>query len=296
MNILKKLKRKIAYLIYNKNIRYINDENIRDYFFTLKKDKKPHGISAMLRAKNEESKIELCLHSIYETFDEIVFIDNGSTDSTLAIVKKIKSDLDTQDNKIKILEYPFSIARCGEEHENTSDTSIHSLVYYYNWCSIHSLVYYYNWCLSNARYNYVVKWDADMYLRPSGQKSFRDFLLNIQNTEHRVSVPIQTVYIDSKADAYAADKEINREIQAFPNRPYIRYKKSALWEELKSDFFIPRIVYPDIDIYEIKDTREDEFSHWTNTNFTTARKQTEWENYNLIRQGIIDNNFTRIDL
>ncbi|MFO1092555.1 MAG: hypothetical protein U0992_04465 [Planctomycetaceae bacterium] len=40
------------------------------------------GVTAMLRIKNER-KICTCLESIYDLFDELVIIDNGSTDQIL---------------------------------------------------------------------------------------------------------------------------------------------------------------------------------------------------------------------
>ncbi len=42
----------------------------------------------MLRVKNEEVSIAACLQSIYELFDEIVLIDNGSSDRTLEIAQE----------------------------------------------------------------------------------------------------------------------------------------------------------------------------------------------------------------
>ena len=142
---LKKLKRKIAKVIYNRDRRFTNLEGERAYEFTLAGSSKPDGSSAILRAKNEELFIAGAIRSIYNAFDEIVVIDNGSTDSTYDVVKSLKSEID-KDGKIKLLQYPFAIARCGDDHTNTDENSVHSLVYYYNWC------------LSHATFNYVLKW------------------------------------------------------------------------------------------------------------------------------------------
>jgi len=238
----------------------------------------------MIRAKNEESKVALSLESMYDAFDEIVFVDNGSTDTTVDIVQKLKEKIDKKDI-IKIYSYPFPIARCGDEHSVTDENSVRSLAYYYNWC------------LSKATFNYVVKWDADMYLLPDAKRPFRSFLLDLQDKEEgRVVMPIQTVYIDLKGDVYESEGEINQEYRAAPNRPYVRYHKGELWEVQKTDFFLPTIRYPDIHVYEIKDTREDEFSHWTTTSFTTHRKKKEWENYNKVRDGRVDSDFKKIEM
>ena len=55
-------------------------------------------------------------------------------------------------DRLEVHSYPFSIARCGEEHLGTPAESVHSLVYFYNWS------------FSHVRTGYVLKWDADMVL------------------------------------------------------------------------------------------------------------------------------------
>lgn len=279
----KKVKGTVLRTVFNRDMQFRNIENNKNYFFTLEAKTKPAGISAMIRSKNEETKIERCIRSIYDVFDEIVYIDNGSTDSTLQIVANLKKNLDKA-NKIKIFEYPHKIARCGAEHAETHPNSLHSLVYYYNWC------------LSKTTRDVVVKWDADMYLIPKGVEAFRSFLIGLQGSDVLAWIPVQTVYIDSNGHAYARNDEINGELRIFPNRPYVRFHKAESWEILTPSFDIRRIKYTSVDVYEIKDTRENEFSHWTDTNFPTPRKQREWTNYNLVRRGEISSGFTKVDL
>ena len=48
-------------------------------------------LSVVISAYNEESKIEDCLKSVQEVSDEIIFIDNSSTDATVTIAKKYTS-------------------------------------------------------------------------------------------------------------------------------------------------------------------------------------------------------------
>lgn len=132
--------------------RFTNSEKNSKFNFSI--PNKPllrNGISALLRIKNEEKKIELCLNSIYEIFDEIIFVNNGSTDRTLKIVQEFKR-LKDQKNKIKMFDYPFEISRCGAENERTDEYSVHSLSYFYNFT------------LSRASYEWVCKWDGDMIL------------------------------------------------------------------------------------------------------------------------------------
>ena len=94
---------------------FTNRECFVNFDFSLMANRKPRGVSGMVRVKNEESKIYYCLSSIYDVFDEIVLVDNASTDRTLDIAREFKNEKDKA-GKIKIYFYPFKLARCGDEH------------------------------------------------------------------------------------------------------------------------------------------------------------------------------------
>jgi glycosyltransferase involved in cell wall biosynthesis len=227
----------------------------------------------MLRVKNEESKIYHSLKSIYPVFDEIVLVDNGSTDHTLAIAREFKIKEDTA-AKIKIYFYPFNIARCGGENSRTPEDSVHSLAYYYNWC------------LSKCSYRYVCKWDGDMVLRKDVRESFRRFLKEIQRKKNYGWVlDGQTVYRDGKRRYYLAKGEVNGEVAIFPNRIRTRYRKVELFELLSSDPPLRQARFPGVVFYELKFTDENEFSHWSVSDFPTKRKQRESENFELVKSG-----------
>ena len=259
--------------------RFRNAEGQAEYNFSLSSGRKPAGISAMLRVKNEEALIHQCLDSIYDTFDEIVVIDNGSEDRTLELVRQFASEHD-HENKIQVEQYPFNIARCGTEHENTSEDSLHSLVYYYNWC------------LSRCTRSYVCKWDADLLLN-SGQPArerLRQFLTNSSRNRPLVvgQLDVQTIYIDKNGSRFHSNHEVNREVRAFPNTASIFFEKAPLWEQLKIPPDIPMWTFSTSGIEEIKDVRLDEFSHWTPGAALSPRKELEFENYNLIKQKLVE--------
>lgn len=54
-------------------------------------------LSVVISAFNEEKKIEDCLKSV-SFADEIIFVDNSSTDQTLKIAKKYNSKIFTREN------------------------------------------------------------------------------------------------------------------------------------------------------------------------------------------------------
>jgi len=228
----------------------------------------------MLRVKNEESKIDSCLKSIADLFDEIVFVDNGSTDATMEIVRNFKHQQDKED-KIKIYSYPFKIARCGTEHFNTPEDSVHNLAYYYNWA------------LSRCSFRYVWKWDGDMILRKEARRPLRRLFADIQKDEPKCFVVFgQTVYRDLEGNFYLSD-EINHEVHIFPYGINPRFHKVDLYEALIFDPPLPCQHCAGVSFYELKFVSEDEFSHLSSNDFPTERKKREMKHFELIKSGYV---------
>ncbi|CAA0121449.1 putative glycosyltransferase EpsJ [BD1-7 clade bacterium] len=274
---------KLRFIVY-KNVllkrfdkpRYFrNLENLEAYHFDHIEGPKLVGVSAMLRVKNEAGMIAQCINSIVDVFDEIVVIDNGSTDATVSIVRALQERYAADNKAIRIFSYPHDIARCGLEHKQTSENSVHSLAYYYNWC------------LSHCRYNYVCKWDADMFL-PEGVEeahNLRRRLLAVATSSSRIlaTLPIQTVYIDALSEFYYDKTEVNRELRLFPNCPSTYFTKAENWEVLETAYPLPIMQLQHVTIYEVKDSHENEFDHWTDASQFTARKVKEYRNFQKIR-------------
>jgi hypothetical protein len=261
----------------NQSLSFRNREREIEYDFTLPSPSLRPGMSAMLRVKNEETLIEGCLDSIRDVFSEIVLIDNGSTDRTAEIISRYQAENDPS-GKIRLYHYPFSIARCGSEHASTPEDSVHSLVYYYNWC------------LSKCTRSYVCKWDADMYLHPDFRAAFREV---VSRTSYgppvKASFGVQTLYRASTGDYFLGRREIHEEPRIFPNSAGVRFFKGDAWEVLRSLMPVTPVRMPLVGVYEMKDVREDEFSHWSGLDFEAApRKKLEHENYRLLQEGRID--------
>ena len=263
-------------------VTFRNRERLGEYDFVLQGKRRKKGVSAMLRVKNEERKILYCLGSLTHVFDEVVLIDNGSTDSTLELVRRFKKDRDPQE-RISLFSYPFAVARCGKEHRGTPEDSVHSLVYYYNWC------------LSKCRHSYVFKIDADMIVLPEGTRRLRalfDRLSPLVPTV--VEPPVQTIYRGPRGNWLLSTEEVSFEPRLFPNTSAIRYSKGKHWEVLRSVITTRKSRWTEILFYELKDTSEDEFLHWTDTNFPTDRKRLEWKNFNIVRSGDVPGGFIEI--
>jgi len=264
-----------------------NREGIAEYDFALPGRVRGHGVSAMLRARNEEWMIWDCLASIVTVFDEIVVIDNGSTDSTMALVQRFKQEHDDRD-VVRLLSYPIEIARCGRENARTPGDSVHSAAYWYNWC------------VARCRHAYVCKWDADMLLLDEGRTPFRTFLQGLSTWRPTMwEFGVQTAYRDPTGRWFLARDEINSEPRIWPNRADVRFYRAELFEAVHRPSYIPIRKWPPVYVYELKDTTKDEFSHWSPEDrlaFPTERKQREWQNFESVRTGDMSaERFTELD-
>jgi len=63
---------------------------------------KKEGISLLLPTQNAEKTLELCINSFYNFADEIIIVDNGSSDNTINICKRLSSSL----NKVLFFNKP----------------------------------------------------------------------------------------------------------------------------------------------------------------------------------------------
>lgn len=113
-------------------------------------NKRKMWLSWFARLKNADHYLYKCIKTHIDYYDEIVLIDNQSTDKTKEICKKLKREFP---NKIKFYEYDYEVYFWwSEQHKQTPSNSIHSLSYYYNWS------------LSKTSYKYISKIDDDNFM------------------------------------------------------------------------------------------------------------------------------------
>jgi glycosyltransferase involved in cell wall biosynthesis len=108
-------------------------------------------ISAMVRVKNEEQFLRASIESIVDLVDEVVLIDNLSTDSTPAIIRDLAQ---RYPGKVRPFTYTHAVARYGSENEELASTRDGRRY-------PRLLKNFYNWALQQCRYPFIFKWDGD---------------------------------------------------------------------------------------------------------------------------------------
>jgi glycosyltransferase involved in cell wall biosynthesis len=115
-----------------------------EYLFKNRKLKP--GLTALIRARNAERFLSSAVLSLIDLVDEVVAVDNNSTDNTLGILQ----DLCKSYPNLKVYKYNIDIPAAGRQHAEAVAKG-----------STNTLGTFYNWCLSKVCTTNVLKWDAD---------------------------------------------------------------------------------------------------------------------------------------
>lgn len=106
----------------------------------------------MVRVRNEEEFLYPAVKSIADLVDEIVLVDNLSSDGTPEIIGRLTAEYP---GKVVAHRYPFEVRRVGSESVALAATRRGR-------ASPHLSANYYNWCLRRCTKPFVLKWDGDM--------------------------------------------------------------------------------------------------------------------------------------
>ena len=249
-NVLDFIKHDIYNIDCNKN--YIGRRNvffIEEVLIDLEKPKPKlkNGVSLIIRAKNEEKNIKVCIKSVIDLVDEIIFVNNNSTDNTLKLINEYALIYP----KIKVYNYFINVNKAGTDHIKALKNN-----------DKNTLGQFYNWCLSKSTMKNIIKWDADFICI---RNNFKQMLKNhdiINKNEHyalwftgytlfinqqNCYVNLYSYYDEFRLFSYENDYKWHDGELCEYNVPYL--------ESCKSKYYFKAPIF-----YEIKRTDEDEFS------------------------------------
>jgi hypothetical protein len=234
------------------------------------------GFTAVLRVRDEARSLPWVLPPLLRTVRRVVMIDNRSTDGSAAVAREV-AEREGAADRLEVLSYPFTVARCGADHLETPESSVHSLAYFYNWS------------FSHVRTAYALKWDGDMVLTDAAAATLRDLEWQLEAAEAIVRIPRRPLFVASERLAYLDTALRNCEPWAWPNRPGHTFVKAMEWELPLWGADVATITLPDRSCVELKHLDADEFAHWSDTAFDvsarTQRKRREWEVFTAIAAG-----------
>ena len=116
--------KKLRHKFFIKKTLFTDDRNLSDL---------KHGVSAIIKTHNKESLIYNAIDSIKDCFNEIIVIDNNSSDSTLAEIRRFIEENPSLKCKLKLYHYKFNIAKHGLDNFYESDDSPYTTASFNNY-------------------------------------------------------------------------------------------------------------------------------------------------------------------
>ncbi|MBT3756928.1 MAG: glycosyltransferase family 2 protein [Candidatus Cloacimonetes bacterium] len=169
--------------------------------------KRENGISVMIRVKDEEEWIAKSLLSLNEFADEVVVVNNNSTDNTLTEIESIRSRLN------------YKLIVEDESSDNICVVSNHAL--------------------SLTSYRWIFRWDSDFIAHTLGEKNIRNlrsFLLKLNPKKHYLIYPI-TFSFAGDLFHVKTGSETNSEGYIHTWHSKLKYMKKGKYESLQVPFF-----------------------------------------------------------
>ena len=188
-----------------------------------------------------------------------LLLDNGSADGSADVARRVAREAGAEE-RLDVRDYPFAVARCGDEHLGTPPDSVHSLTYFYNWSFAH------------VRTAYALKWDGDMVLTDAATAALRDLAWQLEAAELIVKVPRYPLYVVDERRAFVDTPLRNCEPWGWPNGPGYSFAKAIDWELPLWAADTPTLTLPDWGCVEVKRLDADEFGHWSHTDFDASAR------------------------
>ena len=164
---------------------------------------RPQGVSVIMRVKNEKDWITVSIESIKSMADEIVILDNGSTDGTYQTLRELAS---THENLIKLERRPRL------DH-----------------CSLS------NSALNQTRFRWIFRWDGDMVAHTTGKYTIQNLRKRLLALDPRRYYLIYLRHINLSGDLGHQDSKEMVHIEEYVHTysPEARYIHPGRFEAIK---------------------------------------------------------------
>ncbi|MCE5250154.1 glycosyltransferase [bacterium] len=171
------------------------------------------GISVYMVVKDEAQWIEPTIRSLAPFVEQFSFIDNGSSDETVNIIRRVADDL-SLDHTLEI--HPK--ADFGEARD---------------------------YAVRNTTCSWILRWDGDIICRTQGQDTFqkiRDFIFSL-NQECFYAVYIPLVQLDGDLLHQNRDRLVFSEDWLVTYSPLLYHTRTGRMRELRYPFYYKRIYF-----------------------------------------------------
>lgn len=159
--------------------------------FIAKPGRRP-GLSAIVRAKDEETWLNASLKSVAAVADEIIVGDNGSVDSTPAVLDRLSAEL----TRLKVLREP--------------KLGIRDLT---------------NRLIESSQYRWALRWDADFIAHTEGDCSignFKEWLMSLDSRRYAFVYP-RMVELCGDLNHQRRQTPSRADCHCFVQSPQLRY-------------------------------------------------------------------------
>ena len=180
------------------------------------KAEKLHGISALMRLKDDTEFVEWSILSHMRWIDEWVLVVQPSRDHTLELAQEIAEDV----KNVRVLEYPFEVEwltpKVGEMKDHSITSPVHMT----------------NWGLSQCNYSWTAKIEGDVVALPTFQH-IRDLVdMRDDDPKYYGRVGLNVAGTDYSMVSKTNPRNAGWDEAVFPTDPKFHCISSQKWETM----------------------------------------------------------------
>lgn len=201
------------------------------------------GLSLLIRARNEEAHLPAVLASVADLVDEIVYVDNASTDQSVAIARAFAArwEHDPRRARMIIAEYPLPVPRVGDAQRaavrqstfgknstRSPDSYLGADVAPFG----NTLGQYYNFVLRRASCANVMKWDADCVAQCAAlEHMIAEHRLRTRRDAFALWCTGETLFSDPATERFWRKRtSYYDEYRVYSKHAGFRYRDNSCWE------------------------------------------------------------------